>query len=142
MVALETDAADLIAAEPAAVGGGIDPGDERGAVEGVIAAIGAVFALLFTDRQLRAGVAQHRDHSAVGGKRHHTHRNRPIRGMHELAGIVVGAGHGKSPRADDAPNNAAANAAGNFPYIRFRIATGGAVFVVRHLAQCCSPIPP
>ena len=76
-VAIEADAANLIAAEPAAVGGGIDASDERGAVEGVIAAIGTVFPVLLVGGKLRPRVAQHRDHPPVGGKHHHAHGTGP-----------------------------------------------------------------
>jgi hypothetical protein len=41
-VAIETDAPDLVATESAAVGSGIDAGDEGSAVEGVIAAISSI----------------------------------------------------------------------------------------------------
>ena len=49
------------AADPGRVRGCVDPGDEPRAVKGVVAAIGAVFALLLVGGQLRARIAQHRD---------------------------------------------------------------------------------
>src|SRR6267378_2825573 len=50
---LETHAAHLIAADAARIRGGIDPGDQPRAVEGVIAAIGAVLPAA-AGRQFRA----------------------------------------------------------------------------------------
>src|SRR5271163_90598 len=66
-LALETDAAHLVAADAARVGSGIDAGDQTCPVECVVAAIGTVVTG-HTGRHLAPSVADDRLHAPVGGE--------------------------------------------------------------------------
>src|SRR5712671_7689159 len=100
-VGVEAHAAQLIGSDATGVGGGVDAGHQRGAVERVGAAIGAVFALRLVVGQDRPGVAQHGHHAPVGREHHDAHRVGAVGRMHRLARVVARPRHDQTPCAHD-----------------------------------------
>src|SRR5215212_6357929 len=101
VLAVEADEALLLAADTVLAGGGVYARDQILAVELVITAIGIVFAHRLAGRQLAAAVAQHRHHALVGIEYDQPARLRPIRRMHQLAGVVVRKRLDQAPGAHD-----------------------------------------
>src|SRR3546814_5576216 len=77
-LAVEADAPDL-RREAAGVRGGVDGGDQRLAVEAVVAAVGVVLPSRPVGRKLGPAVAQHCHHAAIGGECDDAHRPRAVR---------------------------------------------------------------
>src|SRR6266545_1600903 len=105
MIALEANLTHLLAADAARIGGGVDPSDQRAAVEGVVAGVRHVLPG-FVGWQSRPTVAQHGHHAPIGLEDHQAHRPWPVRRGKRLAGIVTSLRFDQTPRTNNVRHRA------------------------------------